>query len=115
MVSGPEEMRKVVRVFLKYGVDTIKLNLSGDNFAANAPAEATWMADEEVAIAVSEAKKRNKRVSCHARSCRSIKQAVRHGIEIIYHASFTDEERSTCWKGHRTRIFVAPASASCSP
>ena len=31
-LSGPEEMRKVVRMFLKYGVDTIKLNLSGDNF-----------------------------------------------------------------------------------
>jgi hypothetical protein len=25
-------MRKAVRMFLKYGVDTIKLNLSGDNF-----------------------------------------------------------------------------------
>ena len=92
VVSGPEEMRKVVRMFLKYGVDTIKLNLSGDNFAANAPADTTWMSDEEVAVAVSEAKMRGKRVSCHARSCESIKQAVRHGIDIIYHASFTDEE-----------------------
>ena len=27
VVSGPEEMRKAVRMFLKYGVDTIKLNL----------------------------------------------------------------------------------------
>src|SRR5512134_2310092 len=52
VVSGPEEMRKCVRMFLKYGVDTIKLNLSGDNFAANAPAETTWMSDEEVAVAV---------------------------------------------------------------
>jgi hypothetical protein len=25
-------MRKAVRLFLKYGVDSIKLNLSGDNF-----------------------------------------------------------------------------------
>src|SRR5688572_16911583 len=78
VVSGPEEMRKAVRMFLKYGVDTIKLNLSGDNFTANSPAETTWMSDEEVAIAVSEARKRGKRVSCHARSCESIKQAVRH-------------------------------------
>ena len=31
-VSGAEEMRKAVRMFLKYGVDSIKLNLSGDNF-----------------------------------------------------------------------------------
>ena len=39
VVSGPEEMRKAVRMFLKYGVDSIKLNLSGDNFAPTAPAE----------------------------------------------------------------------------
>ena len=32
VVSGAEEMRKAVRMFLKYGVDSIKLNLSGDNF-----------------------------------------------------------------------------------
>jgi len=40
VVSGPEEMRKVVRMFLKYGVDQIKLNLSGDNFI--------WDAEESV-------------------------------------------------------------------
>src|SRR5689334_4801908 len=31
VVSGPEEMRRCVRMFLKFGVDSIKLNLSGDN------------------------------------------------------------------------------------
>src|SRR5882724_2767163 len=108
VVSGPEEMRKVVRMFLKYGVDTIKLNLSGDNFAANAPADTTWMSDEEVAIAASEAKKRGKRLSCHARSCESIKQAVRHGIDIIYHASFTDEESLDLLEAKKDRVFVAP-------
>ncbi len=36
IVSGPEEMRKWVRMFLKYGVDSIKLNLSGDNFVPGA-------------------------------------------------------------------------------
>jgi imidazolonepropionase-like amidohydrolase len=107
-VSGPDEMRKAVRMFLKYGVDTIKLNLSGDNFAANAPAETTWMSDEEVAIAASEAKKRGKRLSCHARSCESIKQAMRHGIDIIYHASFTDEEALDQLEARKDRVFVAP-------
>ena len=28
---GPEEMRKAVRMFIKYGVDSIKLNLSGED------------------------------------------------------------------------------------
>ncbi|TWT01252.1 amidohydrolase family protein [Reyranella sp. CPCC 100927] len=108
VVSGPEEMRRAVRMFLKYGVDTIKLNLSGDNFVPGAPAETTWMSDEEVAIAVKEAKMRGKRVSAHARSCESIKQAVRHGVEIIYHASFTDEEALDLLESRKDRVFVAP-------
>ena len=33
VVNGVEEMRKCVRMFLKYGVDTIKLNLSGEYIA----------------------------------------------------------------------------------
>ncbi len=30
-------MRKTVRMFLKYGVDTIKLNLSGEYIAGSRP------------------------------------------------------------------------------
>ena len=37
LVSGAEEMRKAVRMFLKYGVDHVKLNLSGDNFTPTSP------------------------------------------------------------------------------
>jgi imidazolonepropionase-like amidohydrolase len=108
VVSGPEEMRKVVRTFLKYGVDSIKLNLSGDNFVPGAPAETTWMSDEEVAVAAKEAKMRGKRVSVHARSCESIKQALRHGCEVIYHASFTDEEALDLLEANKDKVFVAP-------
>ena len=108
IVSGAEEMRKVVRMFLKYGVDHVKLNLSGDNFTQASPAGTTWMSDEEVGIAVREAKMRGKRVAAHARSCESVKQCVRHGIEIIYHASFTDEEALDLLEANRDRHFVAP-------
>jgi imidazolonepropionase-like amidohydrolase len=111
VVSGPDEMRRAVRMFLKYGVDSIKLNLSGDNFVANARAETTWMTDEEVAVAVREAKMRGKRVAAHARSCESIKQCVRHGIEVIYHASFTDEEALDLLEANKDRHFVAPGIA----
>ena len=91
-VSGPDEMRRAVRLFLKYGVDSIKLNLSGDNLTPFSPADTAWMSDEEVAVACREAKIRGKRVAAHARSAASVKQCVRHGVEVIYHASYTDEE-----------------------
>ena len=108
VVSGPEEMRKVVRMFLKYGVDSIKLNLSGDNFVAGAPAKTTWMSDEEVAMAVRETKLRGKRVTVHARSCESIKQALRHGCEVLYHVSYTDDEALDMLEAAKDSIFVAP-------
>ena len=108
VVSGPEEMRKVVRMFLKYGVDSIKLNLSGDNLTPKSDAKTTWMSDEEVAMAVRETKLRGKRVAVHARSCASVKQAVRHGCEVIYHCSFTDEEALDLLESNKDKVFVAP-------
>jgi imidazolonepropionase-like amidohydrolase len=108
VVDGPEEMRKVVRMYLKYGCDTIKLNLSGDNLVPGADATTNWMSDEEVAIAVQEAKVRGKRLSCHARSTGSIKQAMRHGLDIVYHASFADEEGLDMLEAAKDRVFVAP-------
>jgi len=110
-VSGAEEMRKAVRLFLKYGVDSIKLNLSGDNFTPQSPAETNWMTDAEVAAAMDEVRMRGKRGTAHARSAASVKQALRHGIDVIYHASFTDEETLDMLEAARDRVFVAPGIA----
>ncbi len=110
-VNGAEDMRKVVRMFLKYGVDSIKLNLSGDNFVPGAGSHTTWMTDAEVAAAAEEVKMRGKRIIVHARSKASIQQALRHGIDLIYHASFTDTETLDMMEAARDRIFVAPGIA----
>ena len=110
-VNSADEMRKVVRMFLKYGVDSIKLNLSGDNFTPDSPAETTWMSDAEVAAAMDEVRVRGKRGTAHARSAASVKQALRHGIDVIYHASFTDEETLDMLEAAKDRVFVAPGIA----
>jgi imidazolonepropionase-like amidohydrolase len=108
VVDGPDEMRKAVRMFLKYGVDSIKLNLSGDNLVPGADARTNWMSDEEVAVAAHETKVRGKRLSSHARSTASIKQSMRHGIDVIYHASFADDEALDMLEAKKDQIFVAP-------
>jgi imidazolonepropionase-like amidohydrolase len=110
VVSGPEEVRRTVRTLIKYGVDTIKLNLSGEALTGLA-AEETPMSEEEVAMAVREAKIRNKSLAAHARSSGSIKQCVRHGIGVIYHASFADEEALDMLEAAKDRHFVAPGLA----
>ncbi len=108
VVNNADDMRRVVRMFLKYGVDSIKLNLSGDNFVPGADSKTTWMTDAEVATAAEEVKMRGKRIIVHARSCESIKQALRHGIHLIYHASFTDEEALDKLEAVKDRVFVVP-------
>jgi len=110
VVSGPEEVRRVVRTLIKYGVDSIKLNLSGEEITGM-KAEETPMSEEEVAMAASEARCRNKVLAAHARSAGSIKQCVKHGIQNIYHASFSDTESLDMLEAAKDKHFVAPGLA----
>jgi imidazolonepropionase-like amidohydrolase len=110
VVSGPEEVRRTVRQLIKYGVDSIKLNLSGEEITGMG-AEETPMSEEEVAMAASEARCRNKVLAAHARSSGSVKQCVRHGIQNIYHASFADEEALDMLEANKDKHFVAPGIA----
>ncbi|MDQ6638442.1 MAG: amidohydrolase family protein [Pseudomonadota bacterium] len=110
-VNSADEMRTAVRLFLKYGVDSIKLNLSGDNFTPDSPSNTTWMSDAEVAAAMDEVRVRGKRGTAHARSAASVKQALRHGIDVIYHASYTDTETLDMLEAAKDRVFVAPGIA----
>lgn len=110
VINGPEEMRRTVRRLIKEGVDLLKLNLSGEEITA-VRAEETPMADDEIAMAVSEARRRGRRICGHARSSESVKLCVRYGIPIVYHASFADEEALDMLEAHKDEHFVAPALA----
>ena len=107
-VSGPEEMRKMVRKYFKFGVDLIKLNLSGEEITS-VSAQRTTMSDEEVSMAMSEVRRQGIRACAHARSKGSVLQCIEHGIEIIYHASYADEECLDKLEEQKQRFFVAPA------
>ena len=110
IVSGVEEMRRCVRMFVKWGVDSLKINLSGESITGM-PSDRCQFTDAEIAVCVEEAKAWGKRVSAHARSCNSIKRCVRHGIEVIYHASFTDNEALDLLEEHKREHFIAPGLA----
>ncbi|MDJ0934038.1 MAG: amidohydrolase family protein, partial [Kiloniellales bacterium] len=65
VASGPEDIRLKVRQLMKWGVDTIKINLSGEEITGMG-AEENQFSDEEIAMAVNEAKRRHRRVAAHA-------------------------------------------------
>ncbi len=110
VVSGPEEIRRTVRELIKHGVDTIKLNLSGEEITGMG-AEETPMSEEEVTMAVKEARCRNRSLAAHARSSESVRQCVKHGIEFIYHASFVENDVMDLLEAAKDKHFVAPGMA----
>ncbi|MFM7849106.1 MAG: amidohydrolase family protein [Rubrivivax sp.] len=110
VVSGAEEMRRCVRMFCKYGVDSLKINLSGESITGM-PSEMSQFTEEEIRVCVEEAKAWGKRVAAHARSTWSIMQCVKLGIEVIYHASFADEEALDLLEANKFNHFVAPGLA----
>jgi imidazolonepropionase-like amidohydrolase len=110
VVCGAEEMRKCVRTFIKYGVDSLKINLSGESITGM-PSSMSQFTEEEIKVCVQEAKSWGKRVSAHARSTWSIQQCIKQGIEVIYHASFTDEQTLDMMEASKREHFVAPGLA----
>jgi imidazolonepropionase-like amidohydrolase len=106
--DGPDEFRRFAREMVREGVDVLKINVSGDAGTSSAPAEATVMTDAEVAAVCEVAQAHGRRVAAHARSAESVKMALRHGVEVIYHATLLDEEAKHALEAARARIFVAP-------
>jgi len=109
VADGPDEIRKVCRLLLREGVDLLKLNISGDTGPRNSRSQRAVMTDAEVAAAMEMARAGAVRVYAHARSAESVKMCVRHGIGIIYHANFADEEALDLLEANRDWCFVGPA------
>ena len=109
VVDGPDDVRKVCRLLVREGTDLLKLNLSGDTGPRNSRSERAVMTDAEVAAAMEIAHASAVRVVAHARSAESVKMCVRHGINIVYHANFSDEAALDQLEAHRDECFVVPA------
>jgi len=108
-VDGPDEMRKTVRLCLREGVDIIKLNISGDPGTNSAPSEAAVMTDAEIGAAVEATHAIGRRVAAHARASESVKRAVKHGVDIIYHCDYADSEALDMLEAVKDRVFTGPA------
>lgn len=108
VADGADEFRRIARHFVREGVDTLKINPSGDEFVPHARARHTVMNDDEVAAVCEVARSRDKRVAAHARSAESVKMALRHGVQIIFHATLADEEALDMLEAARDWVFVAP-------
>ena len=111
IADGPWAVRAAVRSLAKKQVDIVKIFLDGETISAFSPPGLLTYSDEEVAAAVEETHARRMRIACHARSAAAVKQAVRHGIDLIGHANYLDDEAVDMLRHARERLFVGPAIA----
>ena len=109
VADGPIEMRRVARECVRDNVDNMKINISGDEFVSFAKAEITPLEDDELAAFIAVAKRYGKTVAAHARSSESVKMAVRHGVDCIYHCDFADEEALDMLEEAKDRVILGPA------
>jgi imidazolonepropionase-like amidohydrolase len=107
--DGPVEFRRAAREACREGVDVLKIVPSGDTSTPQVPSAQTLMSDDEVAAVMEVARERGRRVAAHARSAASVKMCVRHGVDVIYHATWADAEARDMLEAARARLFVAPA------
>ena len=109
VADGPDAIRRVCRLLAREGVDSLKLNLSGDIGTSSFPSEQTPMTESEVVAAMEVARAAELRVAAHCRSNSSVQMALRHGIDVIYHANWVDERTLDALEAARDRVFVGPA------
>lgn len=106
--DGADQFRRFSREMIRESVDVLKINVSGDSEVRSAPAETTVMTDAEVAAVCEVARAHDKRTAAHARRAESVKMALRHGVEAIYHATLLDVKEKDQLQAHMARVFVAP-------
>lgn len=92
VARGPEAYREKTQELIDGGAEVIKVIASGAVFGFGGKVTEPEMSEEEIRAVVEIAHAAGRRVTAHAHGARSIKQAIRAGVDSIEHASLADPE-----------------------
>jgi len=92
IVDGVDEMRKAVRTEIKNGSDWIKLLVTGAFMSAGDNPQNVQFSDEEIKVAVEEARRRGVPVMAHAHATEGINRSIKLGARSIEHGTFLNDE-----------------------
>ena len=112
IADGADEVRRACRVCVREGVDTLKINISGDEFAHRGQSEKLTYSDAEVAAAVEVAHAAGVNIATHARADAAVRMALKHGINIIYHADYCTDKTIDMLEAKKKDLFLAPAAGA---
>ena len=108
VADGCHAIARAVRLCIREGVDTVKLNISGDDFVP-AKGGMTVMREDEVRMACEVAHSFGKKVAAHSRASNAVMRALACGVDVIYHCEMADSEALDLLEAAKDRIFVGPA------
>lgn len=108
IVSGPEEMRRVVREEIKFGSKWIKLLVSGAFTTAHDRPSDCHFSSEEVLMAGKEASRLSTPMMCHAHSVASIELSLKAGARSIEHGTFLAQKPALLDGFLRQKTFLVP-------
>lgn len=91
VVKGRDMMVNEIRRQIKYGVDWIKIMVTGLIPSMKGPEVKVWNFDE-LRTVCDTAHELNTKVVAHCRNSESTRDAARAGVDLIYHASYMDDE-----------------------
>jgi len=104
IVTGADEVRRQVRMNVKYGADLIKIVATGGILSSGDAVSASQFSDEELRAAVDEATRLGRKVAAHAHGAKGILAAVNAGVASIEHASLIDDAGIAAMKAHGTYL-----------
>ncbi|MGQ0844134.1 MAG: amidohydrolase family protein [Sporichthyaceae bacterium] len=91
VVHNRDMMVNEIRRQIKYGVDWIKIMVTGLIPSMKGPEVKIWNLDE-LRTVCDTAHDLNTKVVAHCRNSESTRDAARAGVDLIYHASYMDDE-----------------------
>jgi imidazolonepropionase-like amidohydrolase len=104
IADGVDEVRKAVRVNVKFGADWIKVLASAGVLSEEEAVGAPQYSQEELDAIVKEATTWGRKVAAHAHGAEAIKRATRAGVASIEHGGLIDEEGVRLMKEHGTYL-----------
>ena len=109
--DGADEFMRAARLAARDGVDTIKVNVSGDRDWGHMHADdtVTVIAERELAAVMEVANARRLTVATHCSSSAGVKMCVRQGVPVIFHAPHADSEARDMRESVKDKVFVVPA------
>ncbi|HWO89261.1 MAG TPA: amidohydrolase family protein [Gemmatimonadales bacterium] len=102
IADGPEEIRRAIRLQVKYGADVIKICATGGVLSQGDEVGVQQFDEDELQAVVRTARLLERRVAAHAHGTEGIIAASRAGVNSIEHGSFMTEEAARVMVEHQT-------------